>query len=286
MENNNTNKREARVQIKPKEGKRVYELRIGSTLNTSFRTEQTDIYLEVTLCCSPGYEGGIVYTLCFSRPQFSSDAEYNKEQWICTKIFDVHRNLVFGANRQGKIKQVLNAEAVLATWEDVKRDLSDSVFGRDTGLLRRMALFGNKLTSDLTAVYSNDLFFQWLCNDMYGMYKSTEAPRATEKTIGGFMGATDLAIQEEKQILFAEADKIMLGVNGFLVPGKMNLEKLNHDFFSQLGATGSKELHFSYAGHYLFTDQSGFFDQAALSVSAVIDHIYNRKIIYSLKAII
>lgn len=286
MENNRIDKNAPGVHIKPKEGKRNYELRIGSSLHTAFLEEQADIYLEATLGCSTGYADGLVYTLCFSRPQFGSDGEYNKGQWIYTKLFDIHRNLIFRTDRRGKIKEVLNREAVLTAWAAVKQDLSDSVFGRDPGLLQKIERFEGKLQTDLTGVYQRDLFFQWLCNDMYGRYRNVGEPRVTGKMIGGFMGATDIAIQEEKQILFAEENKIMIEVGGALVPGKTNIKKLNHALFSEVGAIGSKELQFSYAGHYLFTDRSGFFDQATLSVSAVIDRIYNRKIIYSLKAII
>lgn len=287
MENNGINKKKQRcVQIRSKEGKRKYELRIGSTLHTRSAAEQTDIYLELTLCCSPGHADGIVYTLCFSRPTFSAEAEYNKEQWVYTKIFDIHRNLVFRADERGRIEEVLNPEAVLDAWEAVKQELADSAFGGDPDLLRRIKLFEGKLRTDLTAVYRDDLFFQWLCNDIYGAYKNTGAPRRTEKSISGFIGASAIAIQEEKQILFAEEDQVMIEVGGVLEPGKTNIEKLNHDLFLQVGAAGPEELCFSYTGHYLFTDRSGFFDQATLSVSAAMDRIYNRKIICSINAIV
>ncbi|WP_018629928.1 hypothetical protein [Niabella aurantiaca] len=287
MENNDICKEKGRcVQIRPKEGKRKYELRIGSLLHTRSATEQVDVYLELTLGCSPAHAEGIVYTLCFSRPRFGAGPEYNKEQWIYTKIFDIHRNLVFRADEKGKVEEVLNREAVLEAWEGVKRDLSDSAFSRDPELLQKMAMFERKLRTDLAAVYRDDLFFQWLCNDIYGTYKNTGAPRIRGKMISGFTGAADIAIQEEKQILFAEEESIMIEVNGFLEPGKINTGQLNHDLFLQVGAAGSGELDFSYTGHYLFTDRSGFFEQATLSVGAAMDHIYNRKIIYSLNAII
>lgn len=287
MENNNVNKRpEYGVRVIPKAGKRRYELRIGSMLHTPFATEQADIDLEVTLCCSPAHTDGLVYTICFSRPRFNGKAEYNKEQWIYTKIFDIHRNLVFHADKEGKIKEVLNREEILETWAEVKQQLSDSAFGTDAGLFQTIALFEKKLETDLDAVYQQDLFFQWLCNDMYGTYKNAGTPRTTEKRIGGFIGATEITIQEEKQVLLAEEDKILIEVSGSLVPGETDLSKLNHALFLQVGATGSQELQFSYSGHYLFADRSGFFDQTTLSVSAVIDRIYNRRMIYSLNAMI
>ncbi|SDE33584.1 hypothetical protein [Niabella drilacis] len=287
MENNSTRKKnEPRVQIRPREGKRKYELRIGSSLHTISVTEQADIYLEVTLCCSPAHADGIVYTVCFSRPRFGIDATYNKEQWVYTKIFDIHRNLVFRADKWGKIKDVLNREEVLAAWEKTRQDLSDSAFGKDAGLLQKIAIFGAQLRTDLAAVYRNDLFFQWLCNDLYGTYEGAGAPRTTGKRVAGLIGAADIAIQEEKQVLFAEDAKTMIEVCGTLAPRKINIKRLNHDLFLQVGATGSGNLHFSYAGHYLFTDRSGFFDQAALSVSAVIDGIYNRRMIYALNTIL
>ncbi|MCD2425969.1 hypothetical protein LQ567_24510 [Niabella pedocola] len=287
MENNNEDKRPAcNIRIAPKEGKRRYELRIGSMLQTPSLTEQADIDMEVTLCCSLGHAEGVVYTICFSRPRFNGMAEYNKEQWIYTKIFDIHRNLVLRVDKAGRIKEVLNREAILEAWMKVRRDLSASAFGRDTGLLHKIAAFEAKLRTDLEAVYRHDLFFQWLCNDMYGTYKNAGASRTTGKQIGGFIGATDITIAEEKQVLLAEENKILIEVSGSLVSGETDLNKLNHALFLQVGATGSQELLFSYSGHYLFADRSGFFDQTTLSVGAVVDRIYNRRLIYSLNAII
>lgn len=286
MENNHINRRLHSLQIVPKEGKRRYELRIGSMLHTPSVTEQADIYLELTLCCSPGHADGLVYTLCFSRPQFNGMAEYNKEQWIYTKFFDIHRNLVFRTDKAGRIKEVLNREVILETWMAVKQELSAGAFSHDADLFRWMAMFEEKLTTDLDAVYRHDLFFQWLCNDTYGTYKNAGISRTTGKRFGGFIGAADITIQEEKQVLLAEEDKILIEVSGSLVPGEINFNKLNHALFLQAGATGSQELQFSYSGHYLFADRSGFFDQTTLSVGAVIDRIYNRRMIYSLNAML
>ncbi|MGJ7033208.1 hypothetical protein [Niabella hirudinis] len=278
MENN---KKAPGAQLNPKQGKRNYELRIGSSLHTTSVTEQADIYMEVALCCSPEDADGIVFTLEFSRPRFGSNSAYSKEQWVYTKIFDMHRNLVFRADKWGKIKKLLNPGEVLEAWEGVKRDLQDTAFGADPGLLLKLEAFGKKINADLTGIYRDDVFFQWLCNDVYGIHQN----RATEKVINGFIGPAALAIKEEKQVLLAEEEKVLIAVSGSLIPPKMDIKKLNHNLFLQVGATGLKDLHFSYTGHYLFADGSGFFDQAALSVSAVIDRIYNRRMVYALNAI-
>ncbi|MCF3109460.1 hypothetical protein LL912_11800 [Niabella sp. CC-SYL272] len=284
MENNSINNRN--IQIVPREGERRYELRIGSLLHTPSVTEQVDIYLELTLCCAPAQAGGAVYTLYFSRPRFGDVAEYSKEQWVYTKIFDIHRSLVFRADKAGRIEEVLNPEVILNTWAKVKQELSDGVFGRNTNLFQKIEKFEAKLKTNLKGVYRHDPLFQWLCNDIYGPYKNIGASRTRGKRIGGFMGAADIAIREKKQLLLAEENKVLIEVSGALVPGEINLSELNHDLFLQVGATGSKELQFSYSGHYLFADRSGFFDQTTLSVGAAIDHIYNRKMIYSLNAIL